>query len=116
MTDADEPRELARLQELLDAVPAPSPSPALRRAVAEIPLRHPQLGALGWFGGWLPFRSPSRALLSAVMLVLLGVASGMWTADSDSDSNADTALAEASDWNDLSALTFATDLDRELEP
>jgi len=116
MTDAEDKADVARLQALLDAVPAPSPSPALRRAVAEIPLRHPQLGALGWIGSWLPFRSPSRALLSAVMLVLLGVASGVWTASSEDDSGSDIAQAEAGDWNDLSALAFATDLDQELQP
>jgi hypothetical protein len=104
------------LAHMLDAVPGPLPSPALQRAVAEIPLRHPQLGAFGWFAAWLPFGSPSRALLSAVTLVLLGVLSGVWSADSDSDSSAEMAPAAADEWNDMSALTFATDLDEELQP
>jgi hypothetical protein len=116
MTGDKDELELAQLQEMLDTVPAPEPSAALRRAVAEIPLRNPQAGAHGWLGAWLPFKSPSRAVLSAVMLVLLGVVSGVWTADSDSDAGAEVAQSEASEWNDLSALAFATDLDEELEP
>jgi hypothetical protein len=104
--------EARALADAFDAMPEPEPSAALQRAVAEIPLRHPQPARnLGW-AGLLPFRSASRAALSAALIVLLGVLSGVWSADSESGAYE----ASADDWQDLAALTLAADLDQELEP
>jgi hypothetical protein len=108
--------EAEALARTLDALPAPQPSAALQRAVAEIPLRHAQTsGALELFA-LSPFRSMTRAMMSAVVIVVLGVLSGVWSADSDSSPDVALSAAEADEWHDVSALAFATDLDKELAP
>lgn len=120
MTRKDEPLTEQRLDELLSALPAPEPSAALRRAVAEIPLRHPQR-ARGLFGPaptWFPLRSFARAALLAAVALALGALAGLLT---DDDVTASTTIATdttlASDESgELAALVFADDLDAELEP
>lgn len=103
--------EASTLARALDALGSPEPSAALRRTVAEIPLRHPRTGATT-LPGWFPFHSLSRALVSAALVAMLGVLSGAWTADWD----AGTAGAEADDWQDLTVVAFASDLEQELAP
>ena len=104
------------LANALDALPAPVPSATLQRAVAEIPLRAVRTrGAAGLFA-WLPFRSASSAALSAVLIVLLGVLSGVWSESSRGSTDTTSSVAAADDFQDLSALTYATELDQELQP
>jgi hypothetical protein len=112
MNESKEDRDLERLSELLDALPAPQPSAALLRAVAEIPLRNPKPAPRFGFGAWSPLRSGSRVALSMVVIALLGALSGGLSADDD-----DAGVYDGTDdWSDLSALSLATDLDQELEP
>ena len=132
MKRPDDPISDQRLDELLSSLPEPEPSAALRRAVAEIPLRHPQ-PAPGWFGGffrpspaWFPFRSFARAALVAGAVLALGALAGLYTDDEVVASTPDTPRqgshtvesgelgGDASD--ELALLTFADDLDAELEP
>ena len=100
-----------RLCHALDRVPAMAPSPALQRAVAEIPLRHPQPSQRGWALSWAPLSSARRLLLSAVAVVVLGAVSGALSADSFS-----APSAADDDWSELSELAFATGFDQELAP
>jgi hypothetical protein len=98
----------------LDDLAAPEPSAALRRAVAEIPLRHPRSASsdpdASW-SAWSPLRSIRAAALSAVLILLLGAISGVLSASGDDDpSTADD------DWGEMASLTFAANLDRELSP
>jgi hypothetical protein len=100
--DHNNDRELTRK---LAQLPGPEPSAALRRAVAEIPLRHPRAqGALAW-----PLRSLWQAALSATFVAALGLAAGFATAEPETDEG----------WDELRALAFAIEtgvpLDEELE-
>jgi hypothetical protein len=128
----DEPLSDRHLDELLSSLPTPEPSAALRRAVAEIPLRHPQRAP--WFFGpapaWLPFRSLAAAALVAVAVLALGALAGLYgddelvagSADRASDGATAGAGADAGETErvdeigELATLAFADDLDTELEP
>lgn len=114
MTEQEDDRDGERLTQLLDALPDPQPSAALLRAVAEIPLRHPQPS---WHpqhgfaeGAWWPFRSAGRLGLSLVLIALLGALTGLNVDDESS------AYDAADDFGELSALGLAADLDQELAP
>jgi hypothetical protein len=131
VTRKHEPISEQRLDELLSTLPAPEPSAALRRAVAEIPLRHPQ-PAHGWLGpapAWFPFRSFGRAALLAAVVLALGALAGLYGDDevvaSTPDGARDGAPANmdaqpgtdrVDELSDLAVLAFADDLDAELEP
>ena len=134
MKREDEPLSEQRLDELLSSLPTPEPSAALRRAVAEIPLRHPKR-APGWFGpapAWLPFRSLAAAALLAVAVLALGALAGLYaddelvastgagvsggaTAGADADAGAREG-ERVDEIGELATLAFADDLDLELEP
>jgi hypothetical protein len=108
MNEPPEDRDHEHLSKLLDALPSPQPSASLLRAVAEIPLRHPQQ-ALG-LGAFWPFRSAARVALSMAVIATLGALAGL-SVDDDV-----AAYESADDWSELSALSLAVDLDQELEP
>jgi hypothetical protein len=117
----------------LSSLPAPEPSAALRRAVAEIPLRHPRR-APGFFGpapSWFPFRSFARATLLAAAVLALGALAGVYTDDDvvastpDSPRSGSRTVEEADmigdlgvsdELGELALLAFADGLDAELDP
>jgi hypothetical protein len=90
------------LDRMLQQMPDPEPSPQLLRAVAEIPLRHPQHGGSTWSLRWL-----WRATASAVAVTALGVALGMLTAEPLGPNSEDD------EWASMAALTFGP-MDEEL--
>lgn len=110
--DADARRALVaakRLAHALDALPSPEPSAALRRAVAEIPLRHPRpvsAQARSFAAHWSPLASARRMFVAALAVAMLGAATGSLTA-----ATSPVASANEDEWDDLSALAFASDLD-----
>lgn len=98
------------LDRILERVPDPEPSANLLRAVAEIPLRHPHGATVDW-RELLPFRSLWRVALSAALVTVLGVATGVLTAA--------PAAADDEGWDELAALTFGEGFvaeDEETEP
>jgi hypothetical protein len=108
-------RAAAALSDALDQLAVPEPSAALRRAVAEIPLRHPRPAlsdSTERSSAWSPFRSLRAAALSAVLILVLGALSGALSAGGDADASTMTD----DDWGDLASLTFAANLDQELAP
>ncbi len=96
-----------RLDAWLDQAPAPTPSPALRRAVAEIPVRHPH--ASGSAGAWF-FAKLWKAIVAGALASALGVAVGVATLDSQAGSDDEGV------WSDDEGLIFSADLDREVVP
>jgi hypothetical protein len=136
-------RELLAQAEALETglrgLPAPEPSAALRRAIAEIPLRHPQPAATDAAFAWLPLRSALSLFATAALMVALGGISGALATDLDlslrttaqvesgagagdrDDAASDGYDADADDdaLAELVALTelaFADELDKELLP
>ncbi len=106
----------------LQGMPAPEPSAALRRAVAEIPLRHPQPAAgaasllpLRWRSAWALFAS-------AALMVALGALSGSLTRDADltalaaGSAEVEPGASDSDPLAELAELAFASDLDDELAP
>ena len=94
--------EERRLDQLLDAAPELSPSPALHRRVAEIPVRNAApLGA--------PFGRLRHWIAGAVALAAVGAVMGTIMPESALD--ADTVTSE-----ELSPLSWAGDLAEELAP
>jgi len=113
--------EAQRLDAALASLPAAEPSAALRRAVAEIPLRHPQppRALFGMTPAWFPFRSFGRALAVALLAISLGALLGLYGADVEQAQvaqNQADAEQRVDEWGDLTELAFADDLDRELAP
>ncbi|MDH5674479.1 MAG: hypothetical protein OEZ06_20295 [Myxococcales bacterium] len=121
--------EAQAFEALLDQAPGHRPSPALRRAVAEIPLRHPPETATPR----LPFFLASllRGALSAAFVLLVGITAGWLSAGQDADtapSQPVTILAapsaqaaaepsvEGAELEALMQLAFADELQAELEP
>jgi len=104
---------------LSEAAPV-EPSAALRRAVAEIPLRHPRAEGAGARGSWLDW--PSFAMRYALAAALVVLAVGAWFGyeanvlpevvliDEEAQPSADD------DWEELAQLAFADQLDEELAP
>jgi len=114
------PDEEQWLDRMLQA-PAPiEPSAALRRAVAEIPLRHPRpiegssVADAPTFGG----RSVA-ALRYALLAALTSMAVGAWLGY-QGDVLPEVALEDSAqtedEWEELSLLAFADELEGELEP
>jgi hypothetical protein len=101
----------AWLQRMLDAAPPVLPSAALRRAVAEIPLRHPHAARVR-FASRFALRA---ALAGALLATLAGVIAGSYGGEALELDSAEAVAAEER-WQDLTVLAFATDLDAELEP
>lgn len=108
------------LDRMLSEAPPIEPSAALRRAVAEIPLRHPRepaAAARGVLAAW-----PSYAFRFALLAAIVSLAMGAWLGyqasvlpevvliDDGSAPNADE------EWDELVELAFADRLDGELEP
>jgi len=122
MSDEMHDRKLPPAQEqwldrmLNEAAPV-EPSAALRRAVAEIPLRHPRAERADPRGVW-----PAYVLRFALLTALTALAAGAWLgyeasvlpeialSDDAADANADEG------WEELAELAFADQLDEELEP
>lgn len=107
------------LDRMLDAAPPVEPSAAVRRAVAEIPLRHPRAeGSAGRGFGW-----PAYAMRLALLAALASLAVGAWVG-SQADVLPEIALTEDAAaeetrddaWDELALLAFADDLDTELAP
>lgn len=118
---SDEPRDPLKpaedewLDRMLDAADPVQPSAALRRAVAEIPLRHPRAAASPRAFGW-----PAYVLRYALFAALASVAVGAWLG-SQADVLPEVALgdeAQTNDeaWDELALLAFADELDAELAP
>jgi hypothetical protein len=102
----------------LQSLPTPEPSAALRRAVAEIPLRHSPREAPPLR---LPLRSFAALFASAALIVALGALSGAWASDRGPATQT-AQRVEAEDGAEVDALTeltelaFAAELDEELSP
>lgn len=109
------PKEDAWLDRMLDAAAPIEPSAAVRRAVAEIPLRHPQPAAAPRGLGW-----PAWALRFALFAVLASAAAGAWlgsrTEVLPEIAFTDDAQTDDGAWDELETLAFADDLDAELAP
>jgi hypothetical protein len=117
---SDEPRDPITpaddqwLDRMLDAADPVQPSAALRRAVAEIPLRHPRAASSrAW--GW-----PAYVLRYALLAALASIAVGAWLG-SQADVLPEVALGDDTQtddeaWDELALLAFADDLDAELAP
>lgn len=110
------PDEEQWLDRMLQAPGPIEPSAALRRAVAEIPLRHPRPVALDRApssGFW-----PAAAFRYALLAALASIAIGAWVGY-QGDVLPEIAL-EASqtddEWEELSLLAFADEVGEELEP
>jgi anti-sigma factor RsiW len=109
----------------LSGMAEPEPSAALRRAVAEIPLRHPQPAAgaapllpLRWRSAW-------ALVASAALMVALGALSGSMTRGVDLTALAggsteveevEPGMDDSDPLAELAELAFASDLDDELAP
>jgi hypothetical protein len=103
----------AWLDRMLDAAPEVKPSAALRRAVAEIPLRHPHAPRTA-----IATRFAWRAVLTGALLATLaGVLAGSYGDALELDSVSPLASEEAAEpWEDIAVLAFADELDTELSP
>jgi len=100
-------QQAIHLDMLLQQVDAIEPSTALRRAVAEIPVRHPQ--DVYW-PRLLPFGSLWKSITAAVLAGALGIALGIVSLDPQ------TGDAANNNWDDYYDLAFATELDQEILP
>jgi hypothetical protein len=105
------------LDRMLDTAAPIEPSAALRRVVAEIPLRHPRGEGAAERGFCLPAYVMSFGLLAALAVLSIGA----WVG-SQADVLSDVAVVDAdagqSDdaWEELALLAFADELDEELVP
>jgi hypothetical protein len=111
------------LDHMLGAVKPVEPSAALRRAVAEIPLRYPQrVAPAPVFGLW-----PARVLGALAASLVLSTASGVLVGLYEDDVLPGLALTERAEqseaelqqdavWEELALLAFADALDEELSP
>jgi hypothetical protein len=87
-----------------------APSPALERALAQIPERHAQKGVVVQL---VPFRSRVTMLFAAAASLLLGVFSGTQSEDvrwASLDAAGDVALEGDDELSELGALAFGSDL------
>lgn len=105
------------LDAMLSSAAEVEPSAALRRSVAEIPLRHPRqdgLAAAGW-RALLPFGSVLRAALVGAFALSLGVVVGVGAAaDVDTGADVDVATLDA-DWQALEELALLDAAEDETE-
>jgi hypothetical protein len=113
--------EAVALANALAAIEAPQPSAALRRAVAEIPLRHPLGEDARAAFGWLPLRSAWALLASAALIMALGALTGAAVDGIDVGVAVQSAepvglTGDEDTLGDLTELAFASELDRELAP
>lgn len=109
------PAEDAWLGRMLDAAAPVEPSAAVRRAVAEIPLRHPRPASAPRGLGW-----PAYAMRVALAAALASAAAGAWLG-SRGDVLPEIAFEDGSSasddaWDDLALLAFSDELDAELAP
>jgi len=114
LTDAED----QWLDRMLDAAAPIEPSAALRRVVAEIPLRHPRRESAVERGFGLPAYVMSFGLLAALAILSIGA----WVG-SQADVLSDVAVIDDGDagqaddaWEELAVLAFADELDEELVP
>lgn len=127
---SDEPRDPLTpaedqwLDRMLDAPVEVQPSAALRRVVAEIPLRHPRAASSRAFGpayaAWLEGHRLRRGYVRfALLAALASAAVGAWLG-SRAEVLPELAIGEDDQaneaWDELALLAFADDLDAELEP
>jgi hypothetical protein len=113
LTDAED----QWLDRMLDAATPIEPSAALRRVVAEIPLRHPRPD-----GAAERFAVPAYVMSLGLLAALAVLAVGAWVG-SQADVLSDVAVIDDADagqaddaWEELAVLAFADALDEELEP
>jgi hypothetical protein len=113
------PDEEQWLDRMLQAPGPIEPSAALRRAVAEIPLRHPrsdliEAGRAPSLGAW-----PASALRYALLAALASIAVGAWLGY-QGEVLPEVALEDSAqmddEWEELSLLAFADEVGEELEP
>jgi hypothetical protein len=109
--------QAAALPHALDSLDVPTPSAALRRAVAEIPLRNPHAALQSRASLAVDsFRLRNRwaTLLAAAFVLLLGAVSGRFSAQQDESTAAQSEFG--ADLGELAELSFGTDIDQELAP
>ena len=105
--------QAADLDQLLNQMPTIEPSLSLQRAVAEIPARNasqPQQPEVFYLSNLFVRSVLWKSALAATLAVLLGLASGFATV------NTNVTTEDQTNWDDFSSLAFATDLDQELVP
>ena len=90
------------LDELLSLDPDASPTAELRRAVAEIPIRHPQATGLK---AWWPFGSLWQPAFAGAFVLALGVWAGQQPVTDQTTATA--GMDDTEEWDELSALAFA---------
>jgi hypothetical protein len=99
-----------RLDELLKASPDVTPSAALMRAVAEIPLRHPREAWMAPFGG---LRRWAMVLAAALAM---GAVVGVALPDDPVKSANEEIFADDDGYDALSTVALGADLSEELAP
>jgi hypothetical protein len=106
------------LDRMLDTAAPIEPSAALRRVVAEIPLRHPRGEGAAERGLGLPAYVMSFGLLAALAVLSIGAWVGSQAGVLSDVAVVDDADAGQSDdaWEELALLAFADELDEELVP
>ncbi len=108
MNERDPNRDIDAWLHTLDE---PQPSMRLQRAVAEIPVRHPQQEGLA---AWWPFGHVWKGVVAGVLVCALGVIAG---ASGLADSTDSATTLREDDWSESSVdLAFALPLDEELAP
>jgi hypothetical protein len=114
-------REELELDEAMKSLKEPVPSAELRRAVAEIPLRHPRPERERV--PWLPVRTVWALAACGVLAVALGALSRTWLGDVEiafDEQPAVRAAGSDADYDeellDATELAFAETLDEELLP
>jgi len=114
LTDAEE----QWLDRMLDTAAPIEPSAALRRVVAEIPLRHPRPHGAAERGFALPGYVMGLGLIAALAALSVGAWVGSQAgvlADVAVVDDADAGQVDAA-WEELAVLAFADELDEELAP
>ena len=115
------PAEEQWLDRMLKAAEPVEPSAAVRRAIAEIPLRHPLAaageGRVSGFGAW-----PASLVRFALFSALASIGVGAWLGyEADvlpevAWSDQGEASQPEDEWEELALLAFADELDEELAP
>jgi hypothetical protein len=98
--------EAARLEVLLDAVPAVEPSVELIARIATLPARHPRPPSLGWW----PFGNPFAPLLAWGAAAALGLIVGTMVPEREDGEAPDPEVTEVAapgdEWSELSELAM----------
>lgn len=114
-------KEETELDQAMRSLGEPTPSAALRRAIAEIPLRHPRAERAR--PAWLPLRAVWALAAAGVLAVALGAASGTWLGEIDvafgidaTEPSDEAEQAYDEELLEASELAFAQTLEEELKP